>query len=111
MRLEVLHIAGPVPVRRQGVIEVASLPVAARNTVERAVHAIRAKASAGHAAPAPHGKLGAPAPIPDVGSSNVTIVDDDGTVTRLKFSDAEATFDEARLLKVLRPFLTIVPWK
>jgi len=111
MRVEVLHIAGPVPVRRQGVIEVGSLPAVTRDTVQRAVDAIRTQVSEAGAAPRAHGKGTAPPPIPDVGSSIVTIVDDDGAVTRLKFSEAEATLDQTRLLKALRPFLTIVPWK
>jgi hypothetical protein len=102
LRLEILHIAGPVPVRRHGVIEVAALPPDARKDVERAVEAMRAsKAERGAAT----------APIPDVGSSTITIVDDDGTSTRLTFSDAEATPDQAKLLKALRPFLKIMPWK
>ena len=52
----------------------------------------------------------AAAPVPDVGSSTITIVDDDGTETRLQFSDAEATLEQTQLLRVLRPYLTIVPW-
>ena len=109
MRLEVLHIAGPIPVRRQGVIEVGSLPAATRTAVERAVDAIRTRTSKEEAAT--HRKGPSRAPIPDVGSSTVTIFDDDGTVTHLTLSDAEATVDQAKLLKALRPFLKIVPWK
>ena len=38
-------------------------------------------------------------------------MDDDGAVTEIRVSDAEATLEETRLLKALRPYLTIVPWK
>jgi hypothetical protein len=101
MRIEVVQVAGPVPVRRQGVIDLACLAVEERRAVQGAVDAILARGAGSHRVAAP---------VPDVGCSIVTIVDDEGTPTHIEFSDAEATDEQARLLKALRPFLKIVPW-
>ena|SRR5688572_748950 len=109
MRVEVQQIAGPVPVKRQGAVEVASLPADTRAVVQHAIDAVRTHARESQASPT--GRRRGTAPVPDVGSSIVTIVDDDGAVTEIRVSDAEATREEARLLKALRPYLTIVPWK
>ena len=109
MRVEVLHIAGPVPVKRQGSVEVGSLPDATRAVVQHAIDVVCAHERASHKAPAALRR--GPAPTPDVGSSIVRIEDDAGEVIEIRVSDAEATLEQARLLKALRPYLTIVPWK
>lgn len=106
MRLEVLHVAGAIPVRRRGVIDVAALPARARKAVEGAVGAIlAAQGRPAASAPSTRGR------IPDVGSATITIVQDDGETTQVTFSDAEATREQAGLLQELRPYLAIVPWR
>jgi hypothetical protein len=111
VRIEVLHIGGPVPVKREGVIEVSALPAAARGAITRAVDAVRAEQSEAPASPVSRGKQPAPRPPPDVGGCTISVVDDGRSVLHLSFSDADATPAQALLLKALRPFLKVVPWK
>jgi hypothetical protein len=107
VRIEVLHIAGPVPVKRGGTVELAELAAHPRRAVEAALRAALAARARQPAGPAAEDRA---ARIPDVGSAAITVVEDDGTRAELSFSDAEATAEEAALLRTLRPFLKTLPW-
>jgi hypothetical protein len=100
MRIEVTHVAGPVPVKRQGMVETATLPPAERKAVEATVRgAVRSAGTSGNKRPA------------DVGSCEVKVTRDDGSTEVLKFSEAEATEEQTNLLQALRPFLKVTPWR
>ena len=71
MRVEIQQIAGPVPVKRQGAVEVASLPADTRAVVQHAIDAVRTHARESPKAPTVRRR--GTAPVPDVGSSIVTI--------------------------------------
>lgn len=96
MRIEVMHVAGPVPVKREATLDAAALPPAVRKSVERLLEQPQ---SAGDER------------FPDVGTCRVKVTHDDGSTRELRFSDAEATSEQASLLKALRPFLKVTPWR
>jgi len=100
VRLEITQISGPVPVKRRGTIDLATLPAPDRKGVEAALRSALEQPSPRTAGRTP----------PDVGSSSITIFADDGSETRLSFSEAEATAEQTALLRAVRPFLKIERW-
>jgi len=84
------------------VIDTASLPPSERASVEGTLRRVLAAAREKERSPR--------SPLPDVGSSSITVAADDGTTKRLEFSEAEATADQAALMRALRPFLKVERW-
>lgn len=102
MKIAVTCVGGAVPVKRAGELHVSTLPADVRRILLEALAAARAAAPAGdHDTPPP----------PDVGGCTVSVEEASGARWELSFSDASATQEQSALLKLLRPYLKVVPWR
>jgi hypothetical protein len=98
MRIDILQIAGPVPVKREAALDSSALPAAAQKSFEKMLRSATTGESSA-------------ARLPDVGTCRVRVTQDDGSTLEFRFSEAEATADQMELLRALRPFLKVTPWK